>query len=143
MAQSPLLTWGETKHNAKTAPNRSSPEKEKKREERREEKKKGGIELWLTHVLYCVRVYSYPLIFFILIFSFSLSLSFFLHRFLCNVRISTRYCLAGRARRQEDIFEKRKRKKERKEEKREREREREEREKRERERRNGKALTKS
>ena len=80
-----------------------------------------------TRFVLCSGIFLSSYLFYSHFFIFSFSLSFFLHRFLCNVRISTRYCLAGRARRQEDIFaerEKRKREKEKeKEKKRQREKE--------------------
>ena len=104
-----------------------------------------------TRFVLCSGIFLSSYLFYSHFFIFSFSLSFFLHRFLCNVRISTRYCLAGRARRQKDIFaenEKGKRKKKKKrrdrERKRREEKRREEKRRGERERkRNGKALTKS
>ena len=90
-----------------------------------------------TRFVLCSGIFLSSYLFYSHFFIFSFSLSFFLHRFLCNVRISTRYCLAGRARRQEDIFaerEKRKREKEKeKEKKRQREKEKRREEERERE----------
>ena len=89
-----------------------------------------------TRFVLCSGIFLSSYLFYSHFFIFSFSLSFFLHRFLCNVRISTRYCLAGRARRQKDIFaerenEKGKRKKKKK--RRDRERKRREEKRRERE----------